>query len=206
MTLRAIITKAAAAALCLICGIATPANANGNGIIGHTADALAQAQRQQYCRQPKLKDVESLIKGKDAEIGVAWMEGNAMHSVNNERLYPLMSVSKLHVAIALLFVVFILLFKAINSTSVIDAIYILCSYTYGPLLGLFAFGLLTKRQVTDKAAPYIAVASPLICLAANYIVPAATGYKFGYELLLLNGMITFAGLWLSGLRKSTASN
>lgn len=110
---------------------------------------------------------------------------------------------RVHVAIALLFVVFILLFKAINSTSVIDAIYILCSYTYGPLLGLFAFGLLTKRQVTDKAAPYIAVASPLICLAANYIVPAATGYKFGYELLLLNGMITFAGLWLSGLGKNT---
>lgn len=109
---------------------------------------------------------------------------------------------RVHVAIALLFVVFILLFKAINSTSVIDAIYILCSYTYGPLLGLFAFGLLTKRQVTDKAAPYIAVVSPLICLAANYFVPAATGYKFGYELLLLNGMITFAGLWLSGLRKA----
>lgn len=100
--LKTMTNKAAAAALCLICSIATPANANGNGIIGNTADALAQAQRQQYGRQPKLKAVESLIKGKDAEIGVAWMEGNAMYSVNNERLYPLMSVCKLHVAIALL--------------------------------------------------------------------------------------------------------
>lgn len=100
--LKAMTNKAAAVALCLICGIATPANANGNGISDTTPDALTQAQQQQYGRLPKLKAVESLIKGKDAEIGVAWMEGNAMHSVNNERLYPLMSVSKLHVAIALL--------------------------------------------------------------------------------------------------------
>lgn len=107
-----------------------------------------------------------------------------------------------HIAIALLFAVFILLFRVINSTSVIDAIFILCSYTYGPLLGLFAFGLLTRRPAADKAAPYIAVASPLICLAVNSIVPALTGYKFGYELLLLNGFITFSGLWLSGIGKN----
>lgn len=109
---------------------------------------------------------------------------------------------RVHVVIAVIFAVFILLFRMINSTSVIDAIFILCSYTYGPLLGLFAFGLLTKRKASDTAAPYIAVASPLICLAANYIVPAATGYKFGYELLLLNGLITFCGLWISGIGKN----
>lgn len=113
---------------------------------------------------------------------------------------------RVHIVIAVVFVIFILMFRMINSTSIIDAIYILCSYTYGPLLGLFAFGLLTKRKTNDRHAPYIAVASPIICLAASYIVPATTGYKFGYELLLLNGMMTFCGLWLIGLKKERPNN
>lgn len=100
-----------------------------------------------------------------------------------------------HIGICVLFVVFILLFRMINSTSVIDAIYILCSYTYGPLLGLFAFGLFTKRGVNDRLVPYVAVASPLLCFAIDYIVQATTGYKFGYELLMMNGAITFGGLY-----------
>ncbi len=104
---------------------------------------------------------------------------------------------RVHIAICCLFVVFILLFRAINSTSVIDAIYILCSYTYGPLLGLFAYGLLTRRGVNDRVVPWIAVASPLICLAIDKGA-ASMGYRFGYELLMLNGAITFAGLYLTG--------
>ena len=102
---------------------------------------------------------------------------------------------------ALMFVLLILLFRLINSTSVIDAIYVLCSYTYGPLLGLFAFGLFTRRNVADRAVPYIAVASPLLCYVLDTTVQTATGYKFGYELLMLNGLITFVGLWISGIRK-----
>ena len=94
------------------------------------------------------------------------------------------------------FVVFILLFRLLNSTSVIDAIYILCSYTYGPLLGLFAFGLLTKRQANDRYVPYICVLSPLLCLAIDTLTYQLTGYRFGYELLMLNGLLTFCGLWL----------
>ena len=65
-----------------------------------------------------------------------------------------------HIGIAAVFVGFILVFKALNSTSVIDAIYILCSYTYGPLLGLFVYGLFTKRKVQDRLVPYVCVASP----------------------------------------------
>lgn len=103
---------------------------------------------------------------------------------------------RVHLLLALVFVVFILLFRTVNSTSVIDAVYILCSYTYGPLLGLFAFGLLTRRGVNDRLVPCIAVASPLICFAIDSLAMRLIGYKFGYELLLLNGMITFAGLWL----------
>ena len=102
-----------------------------------------------------------------------------------------------HVGIAVLFVLFILLFKMLNSTSVIDAIYILCSYTYGPLLGLFAFGLFTRRKPQDALVPYIAVVSPLLCFALDNVAQEVWGYKFGYELLMINGVLTFAGLCLS---------
>ena len=110
---------------------------------------------------------------------------------SNERLRK-----AVHLAVALVFMVFIIAFKALNSTSVIDAIYILCSYTYGPLLGLFAYGLLAKRTVCDQASPYIAIACPLICLAIDHVVSQFAGYKFGYELLMLNGGLTFLGLYL----------
>ena len=102
-----------------------------------------------------------------------------------------------HLGMCAVFVLFILFFKVVNSTSLIDAIYIICGYTYGPLLGLFAYGLLTKRVVNDRLVPYIAVASPLLCYAIDYGVGQMTGYRFGYELLMLNGLITFAGLYLS---------
>lgn len=104
---------------------------------------------------------------------------------------------RVHLGIAVVFVAFILLFKMINSTSVIDAIYVLCSYTYGPLLGLFAYGLLTRRGVGDGAVPYVCVASPLLCFALDMAAQHLWGYRFGYELLMLNGMITFTGLWAS---------
>ena len=109
-----------------------------------------------------------------------------------------------HAAMCLLFVAFILLFRAFNSESVLDAIYTMCSYTYGPLLGLFAFGMLTKRQPRDNSVPYVAVLSPLICLAADRCVPLLTGYRFGYELLLLNGLLTFAGLLCTSRKASRA--
>ena len=109
-----------------------------------------------------------------------------------------------HLGIAVVFAAFIMLFRTLNSTSVIDAIYILCSYTYGPLLGLFAFGIFTRRGVRDTLVPYIALASPLLCFALDSAAQHAWGYKFGYELLMLNGMLTFAGLYITGKRRSPA--
>ena len=103
-----------------------------------------------------------------------------------------------HIGIAVVFGLFILMFKTLNSTSVIDAIYILCSYTYGPLLGLFAFGLFTSRKPCDKLVPYIAVASPLVCFVLEKTAMQCWGYKFGYELLMINGLLTFVGLYVSG--------
>jgi len=111
---------------------------------------------------------------------------------DNERLRK-----RTHLGMCAVFVLFILFFKMVNSTSLIDAIYIICGYTYGPLLGLFAYGLLSKRGVNDCLVPYIAVASPLLCYAIDYGVGQMTGYHFGYELLMLNGLITFVGLYLS---------
>ena len=106
-----------------------------------------------------------------------------------------------HLGMSVVFVLFILVFRYVNSTSLIDAIYTIVSYTYGPLLGLFAFGLCTKRAVNDKLTPYIAVASPLLCFALDTIVSKTTGYKFGYELLMLNGLITFSACYFLPARK-----
>lgn len=99
-----------------------------------------------------------------------------------------------HIGISVVFVICILIFNAINNQSVIDTIYILASYTYGPLLGLFCFGLFTKKMPKDKLVPVIALASPVVCYAIDYFTFKHTGYKFGYEMLMFNGFITFAGL------------
>ncbi len=111
---------------------------------------------------------------------------------------------RVHIAVVFVFVIFTLIFKALNSTSVIDAIYIMASYTYGPLLGLFAFGLFTHKMPRDRFIPVVCVLSPVICYALSVIVPQYTGYQFGYELLMLNGLLTFAALWGLSLRRRTA--
>ena len=103
---------------------------------------------------------------------------------------------KIHICISLIFILIILLFKAVNNKSIIDAIFTIVAYTYGPLLGMYAFGLFTKRQTTDKFVPYIAVASPIICGLLNWISSNFWNYSFGYELLMLNGLLTFSGMWI----------
>jgi Na+/proline symporter len=104
---------------------------------------------------------------------------------------------KMHIVMCGFFMLFILLFRQLNSTSLIDAIYILASYTYGPLLGLFTFGLFTKRQPNDRLVPYICIASPLLCYALDMVVMHIWDYRFGYELLMLNGLLTFVGLYFT---------
>ena len=99
-----------------------------------------------------------------------------------------------HFFISAIFVLCILAFEIIDSPSVIDTIYVLASYTYGPLLGLFVFGLFTRMSPRDKYVPYIALSSPVICMIIDKITFTLTGYQFGYELLMLNGFLTFAGL------------
>ena len=101
-----------------------------------------------------------------------------------------------HILISVAFVLCILAFEVIDSPSVIDTIYVLASYTYGPLLGLFVFGLFTRMRPRDKFVPFIAILSPFVCLIIDKVTFSLTGYKFGYELLMLNGFLTFVGLTL----------
>lgn len=101
---------------------------------------------------------------------------------------------KVHLIICAVFVACIIGFNAIDISSAIDLIYILVSYTYGPLLGLFAFGLFTHKKPKDHYVPYIAVASPILCYIADRIIFYQTGYQFGYEMLMINGAITFIAL------------
>ena len=109
---------------------------------------------------------------------------------------------KVHLLISVLFVLIILAFKAVNNRSVIDAIYMIASYTYGPLLGLFVFGLFTRRKPIDRYVPYICVLSPLVCFTLDYLSQRYAGYTFGYEMLMVNGGLTFGGLYLLSERKS----
>ena len=103
--------------------------------------------------------------------------------------------SWIHTGMAVLMTVCILVFNALNSTSVIDAVYRLASYTYGPILGLFAFGLCCKAPVRDAWVPLVAVLSPLLCLVLDLnSVRWLDGYHFSYELLLINAAFTIMGL------------
>ncbi|MGE5418984.1 MAG: sodium:solute symporter, partial [Chloroflexota bacterium] len=101
-----------------------------------------------------------------------------------------------HLSIALLFFISVMIFSIVNDEAVIDKLFTIAGYTYGPLLGLYSFGMFTSRIVNDKVTPAIAVLSPVICFfLSKYSVQLFNGYKFGFELLLLNGFLTFAGLW-----------
>ncbi len=103
-----------------------------------------------------------------------------------------------HIGFSLLFLLIIVVFKAINERSVIDAVLQIAGYTYGPLLGLFTFGLYTKRHVSGLAVPTIALICPLLSWVISTYAPIwFDGYKIGYEVLLINGALMFGGLWLA---------
>lgn len=106
-----------------------------------------------------------------------------------------------HFLLSALFVVIILLFKALNNTSIIDAIYTIAAYTYGPLLGLFIFGLITKVRTRDKWVPFVCVLAPVLCFALDRILFFQTGYKFGYEMLIVNAGLVVLGLYLLRIKE-----
>ena len=106
-----------------------------------------------------------------------------------------------HIGFALIMLVVILVFRLFYDKALIDKLFTIAGYTYGPLLGLYAFGLFTKWQVKDRWVPLVAVISPVVCYILSDNSPAWFGYKFGFELLILNGLSTFIGLTILFIRK-----
>jgi len=100
-----------------------------------------------------------------------------------------------HFSFALIFFICILAFRQMNDRAIIDKLFTIAGYTYGPLLGLYTFGLFTKRTVTDRFTPWIAIISPVLCYFLNvFSEELFNGYRFGFEMLLVNGFLTFMGL------------
>ena len=109
-----------------------------------------------------------------------------------------------HIGFSLLFLIIILVFKEINNRSVIDAVLNVAGYTYGPLLGLFSFGLFTSRKVMGKFVPVICVISPAISyVLSTYATVWFNGYQIGIEVILINGILTFFGLFLISSSKES---
>ena len=113
---------------------------------------------------------------------------------------------RVHLSFALLFLALVMVFKWADNPSMIGLILKLAGYTYGPLLGLFAFGILTRRMVRDRLVPYIAVAAPVICFFIDKYQHALFGnYEIGLELLTINGALTFVGLWMVSRRSNVVA-
>lgn len=104
---------------------------------------------------------------------------------------------RIHVLMAVIMGIVIIVFNIFNNTSVIDAVYTLASYTYGPILGMFAFGIFTKKPVRDKYIPLVAILSPILCfILQTNSEKWFNGYSFSYELLIMNALFTFIGFSL----------
>lgn len=102
----------------------------------------------------------------------------------------------INIAFALLLITIIMIFRALNNDSVINTVFTIAGYTYGPLLGLFAFGLFTKYSIRDRWVPFVVLLSPVLSYLLNILLISRFDFNMGYTLLLVNGMFTFAGLWL----------
>lgn len=148
-------------------------------------------------------------------IDILGMQKDEITSDADKRITRL----KVHISFAVLFFICVLIFKWIDNKSIIDVILRLAGYTYGPLLGLFAFGIFTKRSLKDRWSLAVCLTSPLLVLVLDIInnpewfasklgltealleklnsisMSIFSGFKFGIEILLINGIITFMGLW-----------
>ncbi len=111
----------------------------------------------------------------------------------------------IHFGVTSVILLIIVLFREINNQAVISRLFTIAGYTYGPLLGLFAFGLFTKHQIKDRFVPWVALLAPLLTYIINLNSAFLfNGYEFGFELLILNGLLTYVGLWL--LKKQSLIN
>ena len=111
-----------------------------------------------------------------------------------------------HLSFAAIFLLMVMIFKWADNPSMIGLILKIAGYTYGPLLGLFAFGMLTRRNVRDKLVPFVAILSPIICFFIDKYQSSLFGsFQIGLELLIINGLITFVGLLFISLPAGDAA-
>jgi Na+/proline symporter len=111
----------------------------------------------------------------------------------------------IHILMAILLIVVIVIYRLINNQAIVEDVFKVAGYTYGPLLGLYAFGLLTKIKANDSWIPFVCLLSPVICyMLDTYSKAWFNGYQFGFELLILNALITFTGLLISATSAETA--
>ena len=104
---------------------------------------------------------------------------------------------KVHLTFTIIFFILIMIFKALNDKSIVYLIMEIAGYTYGPLLGLFAFGIFTKFQISKKYSILaVTILAPVVTYVINYLITTYTDYRIGVELIVLNGLLTFVGLWL----------
>jgi len=139
--------------------------------------------------------VDSAMASLTTSVSVDLLNVEAMDETKAKRVRMV-----IHLIVSLVMVLIILLFRSLSDRSMIDTIYTIVSYTYGPLLGMYAFGLFTKYRVRDSLIPFWAVLSPVFCYFLNEYFTVHFKYRFGYELLIVNGLITFAGMWLSRMK------
>ena len=112
---------------------------------------------------------------------------------------------QVHLLFSLLLILTILFFRLINNESIVIAVFRVAGYTYGPILGLFIFGMYSKRKVNDSWIPFIAIIAPVSCyFISKYSEILFNGYKFGFELLILNSLIVIAGLFISSKSQKKA--
>ena len=133
---------------------------------------------------------DSALTSLTTSFTVDIMNGSSLPEKQLQRLRKMV-----HIGISVVLLGVILTFKLINNQNVISAIFTAAGYTYGPLLGFYSFGLFTKYRVRDRWVPVIAIASPII----SYIISSHSeswfnGYQFGFELLIMNGLLTFLGM------------
>lgn len=143
---------------------------------------------------------DSALTSLTTSFTVDILDGSSMEESRLRRTRKLV-----HIGFSLLLMAVIMIFRAVNDQSVIAALFTVAGYTYGPLLGMFAFGIFTKREVKDRYMPLIAILSPLLCFLLNrYSEVLFSGYKFGFELLIVNGLITFGGMLIMSRKQAVS--
>lgn len=138
---------------------------------------------------------DSALTSLTTSFSIDILELDKKYSDNDNLLKK--SRQRVHIAMALIIIFVIISFDLINNQAIIHQLFTFAGYTYGPLLGLFSFGLFTKYQVNDKWVPLVAIVAPILSyLISHFSESIFNGYEIGFELLIINGILTVIGLYL----------